>query len=101
MISLSRNLAWELGRYGINVNVVCPGWTVLDKMEDAGEGSGWKQGVAEIYPPEVLERTTKHLAIRRVGRPGDVATTVVFLASDCASYLTGQTISVSGGATMW
>ncbi len=101
VISLSKSLAWELGRYGINVNVVCPGWIVPDKLDDVGERSGWKQWSSDVYTPEVLERATKHFPIQRVGRPQDIANTVVFLASDCTSYLTGQTISVSGGATMW
>jgi len=101
VISLSKALAWELGRYGINVNVVCPGWIVPESPEDMGQGSFWKQWGYDFYTPEVLQKAMKYWPIRRLGRPEDVADTVLFLASERASFLTGQTISVSGGLSMW
>lgn len=101
VIALSRGLAWEFGRYGINVNVVAPGTIVPASTEDVGEGSMWKQWSYKVYTPEVLEGMKKLWPIRRLGRPEDIADTVLFLSSDRASFLTGQTISVSGGAFMW
>jgi NAD(P)-dependent dehydrogenase (short-subunit alcohol dehydrogenase family) len=101
VIALSRGLAWEFGRYGINVNTVAPGTIVPATMDDVGEGSMWKQWSAKVYTPEVLEGMKKLWPIHRLGRPEDIADTVLFLSSDRASFLTGQTISVSGGAFMW
>jgi len=99
VISLSKALARELGRYGININVVCPGWVVPESSEDVGEGSFWRQGL-DSYTPEVLRRIAKASPLGQLGSAQDIANMVVFLASDCASYITGQTISVDGGLTM-
>lgn len=101
VIALSRALAWELGRYGINVNTVCPGWIVPESAEHVGQRSFWKQWGYDVYTPEMLQRAMRYWPIRRLGRPEDIADSVLFLASDRASFLTGQTISVSGGFTMW
>jgi 2-hydroxycyclohexanecarboxyl-CoA dehydrogenase len=100
VIALSRGLAWELGRYGINVNTVCPGWIVPAKEDDVGENSFWKRWGYETYTPEVLEKAMRYWPLRRLGRPEDIANTVLFLASDRAAFLTGQTIGVGGGLTM-
>lgn len=100
VIALSKALARELGRYGININTVCPGWIVPEKEEDAGEGSFWHKRVLDSYSPEYLQKQVAGCAIRRLGSPRDIANMVVFLASDCASYITGQTISVDGGLVM-
>jgi len=106
VIGLSRALAWELARYGINVNVVCPGWIVPHSPEDVGSGSWWTEWGFDAYTTdprssEVLQKGMRYWPIRRMGRPQDIADTVLFLSSDRASFLTGQTISVSGGLTMW
>ncbi len=100
IIAMSKSLARELGRYGINVNVVCPGVTVPDNPEHAGEFSMWKGPLAQVFTPEAQEKAAKAYPLRRLGKPEDVAGVVIFLASDAASFITGQTISVSGGYTM-
>ncbi|HEX7365011.1 MAG TPA: 3-oxoacyl-ACP reductase family protein [Dehalococcoidia bacterium] len=100
IIAMSKSLARELGRYGINVNVVCPGVTVPQSPEFAGEMSMWKGPMAQVFTPEAQEKAAKAYPLRRLGKPEDVAGAVVFLASDAASFITGQTISVSGGYTM-
>jgi 2-hydroxycyclohexanecarboxyl-CoA dehydrogenase len=100
VIAMSKSLARELGRYGINVNVVCPGMTLPENPEHAGELSMWKSPMAQFLTPEVQEKAAKAYPLRRLGKPQDVANVVVFLASDAASFITGQTISVSGGYTM-
>ncbi len=101
VIALSRALAWELGRYGINVNVVSPGWIVPDSSDHVGQGSFWKQWGYDFFTPDKLKRAMKGWPVQRLGRPEDIADSALFLASDRASFLTGQTISVSGGAAMW
>lgn len=101
VIALTKSLAREVGRHGIRLNVVCPGLTIPASEEDVGERSMW---VAEemkfLAAAEVRERIAKSYPLRRVGRAEDVAPAVVFLASDAAAFVTGQTLSVSGGYTM-
>ena len=100
VIALSKALARELGRHGINVNVICPGATVPENPEHAGELSMWKGDMAQVFTPEVQEKAAKAYPLRRLGKPQDIANVAVFLASDAASFITGQTISVSGGYMM-
>jgi len=100
IIALSKSLAREVGRYGINVNVVCPGVTVPENPDYAGDLSMWKGQMAQVFTPEAQEKAAKAYPLRRLGKPEDIANAVIFLASDAASFITGQTISVSGGYTM-
>jgi len=92
MVAFTKTLARELARQHINLNVVCPGPTDTPLLHSfAGEG---EQG-QKVY--EALKRA---IPFRRLGQPEDVAGIVAFLASDEASFITGQVISVSGGLTM-
>ena len=98
---LTRSLAKGLGKYNVTVNSVLPGWTLPEKPEDVGAGSFWYGGkAAQLFSPEFMEKQVKALPIRRTGTPRDIANMVAFFASDCADYITGQTIAVDGGATM-
>ena len=54
----------------------------------------------EVFTDEVMDRARRSYPLRRLGTSGEVANAVVFLASDAASFITGQTLSVSGGYTM-
>ena len=83
VISLVRGLALELGRYNINVNAVCPGVTDTPMIAYLDEQS--RARAASFYP------------LGRLGRPQDIAAMITFLASEQASWVTGQAISVSGG----
>jgi len=102
IIAMSKSLAREMGSKGIRLNVVCPGFTPgpKDAGGDFGEGSMWSGKQGEQFPDELLEKVAKTYPLRRLGRPDDIAPAVLFLASDAASYITGQTLSVSGGYTM-
>jgi 2-hydroxycyclohexanecarboxyl-CoA dehydrogenase len=100
VIALSKTLAREVGRHGIRLNVVCPGTTMPDSGEEFGASSMWAGELGEWNTPQMRERIAKAYPLRRVGRPTDVANAVVFLASEAASFITGQTLSVSGGYTM-
>jgi len=86
MDSLARAMALELGPAGIYVNVVGPGLT----RTDATAG----------LPPEVFTHTAEHTPLLRVAEPGDIASVVMFLASEMSDYLTGQYIPVNGGGFM-
>ena len=79
----SKSLAIEAGRYGITVNTVCPGFIATEAVQ--------------LYDECMTERIAKRTALKRMGRPEEVAEVVTFLASDGASYITGAVISVTGG----
>jgi len=102
IIAMSKSLAREVGSKGIRFNVVCPGFIPgrKDAGGDFGEGSMWSGKQGEQFSDELLEKIAKSYPLRRLGRPDDIAPAVMFLASDAASYITGQTLSVSGGYTM-
>ena len=96
VISFSKAVAKEEGPKGIRVNVVCPGLTP-SAPELVGTNSMW---TAAMMTDEQLEKAKRFYPLRRLGTPDDVAQAVAFLASDRASFITGQTLSVSGGYSM-
>ena len=100
VIALSKSLARETGRHGLRFNMVCPGLVVPEQSEIAGTDSMWAQGMGDLFTEDVLERVKRAYPLRRIGSAQEVANAVVFLASDAASFITGQTLSVSGGYTM-
>ncbi len=100
VISLTKTLAREVGRFGVRLNVVCPGATMPESSEEIGADSMWSAALGDWNNPEMRARIAKAYPLRRVGRSTDIANAVVFLASDAASFVTGQTLSVSGGYTM-
>ncbi len=101
VIALSKTLAREVGRHGIRLNVVCPGMTIPASDEEISGRSMWAADVNRQWRTEEMQaRIAKAYPLRRVGKPEDVAGAVVFLASDAAGFITGQTLSVSGGYTM-
>ena len=89
IIAFTKTLARELIRYNILVNCVCPGPSDTPMIA----------GMAEENP-RLVEALQRAIPMRRLGKPEEVAFAVAFLASDEASYITGQTLSVSGGLTM-
>jgi 2-hydroxycyclohexanecarboxyl-CoA dehydrogenase len=99
VIALSKAVARETGRYGLRLNVVCPGLVVPPTEESISPESMWNQ-MRDVFTEEVLERVRRSYILRRLGKASEVANAVVFLASDAASFITGQTLSVSGGYTM-
>lgn len=86
VIALTKSLAREMARHEINVNCVCPGPT--DTPLFAAQPEALRQGLIKAIP------------FRRLARPEEVAAAVLFFASDAASFVTGQVLSVSGGLTM-
>lgn len=92
IIAFSKSLAREVARANVQVNVVCPGPTETPLLQAfAGEGE---------YGQKIYEGLKRAIPMRRLGQPEDLAGAVAFLASSDADFITGQTISVSGGLTM-
>ncbi|GAA3950055.1 3-oxoacyl-ACP reductase FabG [Actinomadura viridis] len=89
LFGLAKTLAREAARAGVTSNVVCPGPTDTPMVRAVSEGH-----------PGLLDRLAKQIPLRRIGRPDDIAGLVAFLCTDRAAYITGQTLSVSGGITM-
>jgi len=101
VIALTKSLAREVGRHGIRLNVVCPGMTMPSSEDEFGDLSMWAAEVNRAWgAPEMQARIAKAYPLRRIGKPEDVTGAVLFLASDAAGFITGQTLSVSGGYTM-
>ena len=90
VIAFTKTIAREAARAGVTANVVCPGPTRTPLLEGMAEQGGEKLVTS-------LERA---VPMRRLGEPEDIAAAVTFLASERAGYITGQTLSVSGGLTM-
>jgi 3-oxoacyl-[acyl-carrier protein] reductase len=88
LIGLTRQLGHELGPFGVTVNCVAPGFILSNPATERQ----W-----HAYGPEGQQRLVESIATRRLGRPEDVAHSVLFFASDFASWITGQTLSVDGG----
>lgn len=92
---LAKTQALELGTYGINVNVVCPGMVAGPRFERVCAAKAKTQGVT---PEAIRDQIAKQYALRRITTAEDVAGTVLFLASDAARAITGQDIAVDGGS---
>ena len=99
VIAMSKAIAREVGKHNITLNVVCPG-LMVGSPETSGANSMWSAEQREVFTPEVREKAAKAYPLRRLGSADDVVPAVLLLASDRASFITGQTLSVSGGYTM-
>ncbi|HEX2384338.1 MAG TPA: glucose 1-dehydrogenase [Acidimicrobiales bacterium] len=89
IIAFSKALAREVAANGVTVNVVCPGPTDTPLLDLVAEAS-----------QKLYDSLARAVPMKRIGQPADIAPAVAFLASDGAAYITGQTLSVSGGLTM-
>ena len=87
LVAFSKGLAREMARYSINVNCVCPGPTETPMLM--------------ALPENHLDAFRRAIPFKRFGKPNEVADAILFFASDQASYITGQTLSLSGGLTMF
>jgi NAD(P)-dependent dehydrogenase (short-subunit alcohol dehydrogenase family) len=89
VVLLTRNLAMDYGRRGIRVNCICPGFIKTPMLE----------GVFAEGMEDLLERITEAHQLGRLGRPEEIASAALFLASDDASFVTGHSLVVDGGFT--
>ena len=89
VIAFTKSLAREVAAAGVRVNCVCPGPTDTPLLGQVAE-----------YSQKLYDGLARAIPMRRIGKPDDIAPAVVFLGSDAAGFITGQTLSVSGGLTM-
>jgi 2-hydroxycyclohexanecarboxyl-CoA dehydrogenase len=97
VISFTKAVAKEVGRYSINVNCICPAGVIPEKKEHASELSMTQGVTQDTMPEEMKKMQVKMYPIGRMALPQDVANTVLYVCSDAASFIHGQTISVNGG----
>jgi 2-hydroxycyclohexanecarboxyl-CoA dehydrogenase len=89
IIGFGKTIAREVARHNVTVNAVCPGPTVTPLLESmVGEHE------------KLIDSLKRGIPMRRLGEPDDIAGAVAFIVSDDAGFITGQTLSVSGGLTM-
>jgi 2-hydroxycyclohexanecarboxyl-CoA dehydrogenase len=92
VIAFTKTVAREFARQGVTANVVCPGPTDTDMLQNMLSSTPDAE--------RLVQALTRAVPMRRLGRPQEVAQAIAFLASEQAGYITGQTLSVSGGLTM-
>lgn len=97
VIAFTKAIAKEVGRYSINVNCICPAGVIPEKAEHASELSMTQGVTQENMSEEMKKMQVKMYPIGRMAMAQDVANTVLFVCSDAASFIHGQTISVNGG----
>jgi 3-oxoacyl-[acyl-carrier protein] reductase len=94
VVGLVKSLANEFGKDGILVNNVAPGFTATDRLKDLARARASATGKSE---QQIVEGWAADAPLQRLGEPREVAETIVWLASERASYITGQTVLVDGG----
>ena len=94
VVGLVKSLANEFGKDGILVNNVGPGFTATDRLKELAKARSAASGKNE---QEIFDAWAADAPLKRLGEPRELAETVVWLASECASYVTGQTVLVDGG----
>jgi meso-butanediol dehydrogenase / (S,S)-butanediol dehydrogenase / diacetyl reductase len=98
VVGITQSLAKELAKDGITVNAFCPGIITTDMW--AYNDAAWGKLLGDYKPGELMAQWVKGIPLGRAGTGEDVAGLVAFLASEDASYITGQTINVDGGMFM-
>jgi 3-oxoacyl-[acyl-carrier protein] reductase len=94
VVGLVKSLANEFGKDGILVNNVGPGYTATDRLKELAHSRSAASGKTE---KEIFEGWSADAPLKRLGDPRELADAIVWLASERASYITGQTILVDGG----
>jgi len=98
LIGLTQSSALDLAPYGITVNAVCPGPTNTDRLNYWERTQAEQKGIPlEEFRAAVVKKAVEVTPLGRIAEPEDVANMVAFLASDEASFITGQAYNVNGG----
>ncbi|MDH3269085.1 MAG: 3-oxoacyl-ACP reductase FabG [Ignavibacteria bacterium] len=88
MISLTKSLASELGKFNITVNCVAPGWVITDMTTDS------------LADSETNKKVIADIPLKKIAKPEEIAGPVLFLASPLASHITGEILNVNGGSVL-
>lgn len=88
MISLTKSLASELGKYSITVNCVAPGWVITDMTTDS------------LSDQKIFKQVLEDIPLNKIAQPEEIAGPVLFLASELASHITGEILNVNGGSVL-
>ena len=95
VLGLVKSLSNEFGKDGITVNNVAPGYTATERLKELIARRAQEVGIS---PADFEARLAAETPLQRVGQPEEVADAIVWLASERASFITGQTLLVDGGA---
>ena len=87
VVNMTRSLAVEWAAKGIRINCVAPGTILTTGMR--------------VYPPELLEASWRQIPLKRLGRADEVSAAVCYLLSPAADFITGETLRVDGGGSLW
>jgi 3-oxoacyl-[acyl-carrier protein] reductase len=94
VVGLVKSLSNEFGKDGITVNNVAPGYTATERLKEL---AGVRARATGTSPEKIYEQWASDAPLKRVGEPAEIADTIVWLASQRASYITGQTVLADGG----
>lgn len=94
MAGAAKTLSREVAAYGILVNNICPGRIQTERVNEVDAATARRKGVSV---EEVRRESCREIPMGRYGQPEEFANAVVFLASECASYITGSTLQIDGG----
>ena len=94
VVGLIKSLAIEFGKDGLTFNNIAPGYTATERLSELSKVRALAAGTSE---EQIRERWAQEVPLRRLGEPQEIADAIIWLASDRASYVTGQTLVVDGG----
>lgn len=94
LLALTRSMAFDYGPKGIRVNAICPGWVRTEMSEAEMDGLAERRGIDR---EQAFALVSRHLPLRRVAEPSEIAACCLFLASDEASFVTGAVLVADGG----
>jgi 3-oxoacyl-[acyl-carrier protein] reductase len=92
--AFAKTLSNQVGKYNITVNNVAPGYTLTSRLHELSEN---RAKLSNTTPEKILESMSSDVPLKRLAQPEEVASLIVFLASEQAGYINGQTIAVDGG----
>ncbi len=95
VVGMAKSLADEVALEGITINAVCPGWTATERVDEILQARAESRGISKQEAAAEIEQS---IPMRRMAKPEELAAMVTFLCSARASYITGTTIQVDGGA---
>jgi len=94
VVGLIKSLAIEFGKDGLTFNNIAPGYTATERLSELSKVRALAAGTSE---EQIRERWAQEIPLRRLGEPQEIADAIIWLASDRAAYVTGQTLVVDGG----